>query len=322
MNTKKEVLNILKRAGGKAVSGESIAEKLGISRTAVWKAIRSIKDDGYSVGAKTNSGYVLDVFSDVLDKDDIARRLDDRSLKDKIYVYKTLESTNLTAKKMAVDGAEKNTVVIANEQTNGRGRLGRKFYSPSDTGLYISIILRPGVKGDLAVLYTTAASVEVCRAIEKVCGVYPQIKWVNDIYLNGKKICGILTEAVMDFESAMVESLIVGIGVNVGAGAFPEDVAEIAGAISNGGEKKFSRNTLAAEIINGVAGIESKLSSGGYIDEYKRRSMVIGKRIRIVGTGETVTAKDIDDMGGLVVENDGGEIKTLSTGEISIRPVD
>lgn len=233
----------------------------------------------------------------------------------KIIVYDTIDSTNKEARRLAETGANE-CVIIANSQTAGRGRLGRQFYSPKDSGIYMSFLLKNNFALEETVLITTAVSVAVCRAIERTANVFPKIKWVNDLYLKGRKICGILTEAVNDFKTGRIEYIIVGIGINCDETDFPDEIANIAGAIGN----NIDRNRLIAEIIREFDGLRSLILEKGFIEEYKNRSLVIGKEIKILGNPpETAKAIDIDDFGGLIVQTDNGEIKTLSSGEISIR---
>ncbi len=228
---------------------------------------------------------------------------------------------------MALEGAEHGTAVLADEQTAGRGRLGRGFFSPPASGVYISFVLRPrALSSTSAALVTTAASVAVCRAISNVCAKEPEIKWVNDIYLDGKKICGILTEAITDFESGNIDWIILGIGVNFNTepSAFPPELRRTAGAVYGAGESGATRNSLAAGIVNQVMRIDGWLEKRSFLAEYKRRSMVLGKRIRILrpnGTSGGV-ALDIDGEGHLIVRKDDGETEILRAGEVSIHPSD
>lgn len=236
-----------------------------------------------------------------------------------IIVMDEVDSTNLEIKRLARSGAKNGTVVIAEHQTSGRGRLGRSFFSPTGRGIYMSLLLKPSFEEERAVLVTTAVSVAVCRAIEKISGKQPLIKWVNDLYLNGKKICGILTEAIRDAKSGKIEYIVIGIGINCAKSEFPDDIKNIAGSICEK-EEEISRNELIAEIIKEINLMGNLADSRDFIDEYKRRSLVIGKDIRILGkTERKATAIDIDANGGLVVKLSNGETKILSSGEISIR---
>lgn len=321
-STKTEVLRILRSAGGEPVSGEVLASEIGVSRNSIWKAVTALKDEGYEIEGRQKRGYVLSE-SDVLSADEIKRYLNNPHCSSKIIIYDTVDSTNNAAKRYAAEnsgGDVFDRVFIAKEQTAGKGRLGRSFYSPLGSGLYISFLLRPGIMTESAVMLTTAASVAVCEAIAAAIGEKTEIKWVNDVYCRGKKICGILTEAVSDIESGSVESVVIGIGVNISTTDFPDDLGKVAGSLDS--TDADIRSRLAAEIINQidkiVCGEILEHGDYGYIKKYKERSMVLGKDIRIVNTDESAHVIDIDERGGLVVETESG-IRTISTGEISIR---
>ena len=347
MSTKANVLKALEENKGISISGEELASRLAVSRAAVWKAIQELRKEGYCIDAITNKGYSLSQNSDVLSVEGILPYIKEHGMSDRIHVFKTVESTNLTAKRMALDGAQSGTVVIAEEQTKGRGRMGRSFYSPADSGIYMSFILAPRFDPSKSVLITTAASVAVCKAIENVTGIGCRIKWVNDVYMEEKKICGILTEAVSDFESGHIEYIVLGIGINYSTSAFPPELSGIAGSLfeappfssadtpldnSREYSERNSRNRLIAEVINQVLEINENLEFREFIKDYKARSFVLGKEIRIIQTvrsekngdlseGIIATAVDIDGDGGLVVQYKDGSIQTLNTGEISIRPI-
>ncbi|MEG1879719.1 MAG: biotin--[acetyl-CoA-carboxylase] ligase [Oscillospiraceae bacterium] len=320
MSSKSEILKVLEAQKGKSVSGEELATHVGVSRTAIWKAINSLKADGYDIKAVTNKGYMLEDLNDILSVEGILPFVEDAKFIEKLQIFDVLESTNITAKKLGIDGAPSGTIIIANEQTSGRGRMGRKFYSPPNTGLYMSCMLRPSVSADDCVLITTATSVAVCRAIEGLTKRKPKIKWVNDIFLDGKKVCGILTEAVTDFESGSIECVVVGIGINVDTVDFPTEIQNIAGGIYAERTGKISRNQLAARVICELSNIENMIKSHDYIEEYKKRSMVLGKEVRIIsGKEEIVDVVDIDQNGGLVIKHKDGEVTVLRTGEVSVR---
>ncbi|MDF2567786.1 MAG: biotin--[acetyl-CoA-carboxylase] ligase [Oscillospiraceae bacterium] len=324
MTSKMRILQELEKKRGENVSGEELAGMVGISRAGIWKAVNELKKEGYHITAVTNKGYCLCSDNDILSSEGIRPHLFDRTAADHIMTYKTLESTNKTAKELAAQGAQSGTVILSEHQSSGRGRMGRGFFSPANSGIYMSVILRLGVKASDAVLITTAASVAVAKAIEEVTGIYAEIKWVNDLYVEGKKICGILTEAVTDFESGNIEFIVLGIGINFAtkSAEFPTEILDKAGSLyyedpPNG----VSRNRLAAHVINHVLRLEDDITSKSFLEEYKKRSFVLGKPIKVIKPNETRLAKavDVDSNGGLVVEYENGEIDTLSSGEISIR---
>ena len=236
-----------------------------------------------------------------------------------IHVFESIGSTNSFAVELAGQGAIHGTTIFARSQTAGRGRLGRTFASP-DSGIYMSIIMESADQNP--VLFTTAAAVAVCRAIENICDQKPGIKWVNDIYIHGKKACGILAEAVTDHKSGQITHIVVGIGINCRSDAIPPELTDIAGAV----EGDYSINHLAAETVNQLLNLTSDLSNSQFISEYKSRSIVLGKNITVYKGGFTpdkpgIPARvlDIDNNGGLKVIYTDGSRETLSTGEISIR---
>lgn len=321
MALKDTILEILESNRDTYTSGQQLATITGVSRAAIWKAINSLKEQGYHIDSVTNKGYKFASSNNILSSGGIVSYLDkDLSCAD-IIVHKTIDSTNAESKRLALSGAKEYTVVVAEEQTLGRGRLGRSFYSPTGTGIYMSVILRPHMDLSSGVLITTGASVAVCKAIEKVTSFTPSIKWINDIYLNNKKICGILTEAISDFETGNIDSIILGIGVNVSTKTddLPDDIKSTAGCISN--DIEINRNRLTAEILNELKIIYDNLAPGSYISDYKSRSMLLGKDIFYIQNNEKkyCTAIDINETGGLVVKNTNGDITTLSSGEVSVR---
>lgn len=318
MGAKHDVLKALEQNKGKIISGEKLADRLNISRNAVWKAIQELRKEGYDISAATNKGYSLSSSNDRLSSEGIGLYLQKNDLQ--IYTYRTIESTNITAKKLALEGAKHGTVILSEEQTMGRGRRGRSFFSPTNSGIYMSVILRPQVNVENSLLITVAAAVAVARAIEAITGIYAQIKWVNDIFVNDKKVCGILTEAVTDFESGGIEYVVVGIGLNFTTkqSAFPPEISELAGSLFNENSQGVSRNQLVAEIINNLLDLVERLSDREFMPEYKSRSLLLQKNIQVVGTDRitNATVMDIDDNGYLVVKNPDGTISTVSSGEV------
>lgn len=194
------------------VSGQELAEKSGKSRAAVWKAIKSLCAEGYDIDAVTNKGYKLTENNNLISAESIKSKLDTDI---DVFYSPTVDSTNNQCKRLLADGKKGIFLVTADEQSAGRGRQGKSFYSPPMTGIYFSLVIRPETTLKNAVTATTAASVAVCKAIETLTDVKPKIKWVNDVYIGDKKICGILTEAVTNFEEGIVDSVIIGIGINI-----------------------------------------------------------------------------------------------------------
>ena len=262
--------------------------------------------------------------NDSLSQEVIRNYVDDKYKPIDIYVYQTLESTNQLAKELAKSGAKHGTVIIAEEQTMGRGRRGRTFFSPNGTGIYMSIITKPKENIQDAILITTAAAVAVKRAIKLVTNLDTKIKWVNDLYYENKKMCGILAEAVNTPGSGDIHSIIVGIGINFVSknDDFPADLQGIATALYEDRPKHITRNQLCSEVINQLLSLYEELADRNFLKEYKENSLVLGKEIQILEATEHIFAKaiDIDNEGGLVVEFEDGSKKVLNSGEISIRP--
>lgn len=312
---------MLEKNKGEVLSGESIAGELGCTRAAVWKAVKSLREEGYHIEAGPNKGYMLAKDTNRLSQEGIRLFLDDPKVK--IDIYDELESTNQTAKKEAMMGeAGHGAFVIARSQTAGRGRRGREFYSPADTGLYMSVILKPQGTIHDSLLITTAAAVAVYRAVAQICGIQLDIKWVNDLFYKGKKVCGILTEAVTDFESGNIEFAIVGIGLNlyVERELFPEELQEVAGGIYEDQQsaKKADRNRLAAQIVNHLLEETRELKLS---EEYVEHNIVPGNDITIIDNKSSRSARalSICPDGKLLVQESDGKQSKLSFGEISIK---
>ena len=323
MSVKNNLLSILEANREKDLSGEELARKLGVSRTSIWKAVKTLKSEGYQIDAVNNRGYRLQESTDVLSTEGIRLGLNEKYHFCQLEVHKTLDSTNEEIKRRVPDGGLHGLTILAEEQTRGKGRLGRNFYSPSGTGIYMSILLKPDLDGTDAVLITTAASVAVCLGIQTVLGVEPQIKWVNDVYLEERKICGILTEAISDFEIGKIDSVIVGIGINYRTTDFPEELEDRAGSLE--AELSVPRNKLVSAILNEFWNIYEHLTERKFMEEYRKHSNVIGKTVRFLENNrwQEANALDIDNDGGLVVEYAGENGETvrriLHTGEITVR---
>lgn len=294
------------------ISGEVLARKFGKSRAAVWKAVKSLIADGYEIDAIKNNGYKL-IGGTKLVSESIIKSLLEREM-DVIH-FPCVDSTNNCCKRMIAEGREGEFLVVADEQTAGRGRQGKSFFSPKLNGIYFTVVLKPYTALQNAVTATTAAAVAVCRAIEALTDKKPKIKWVNDVYLDGKKICGILTEAITNFEENITESVIVGIGVNITPSDAPQEIENI-GFLNT----EVDKNQLIAQITNELVKIACS-DYKNFIDYYRSHSLVIGQKIKIIHNNRVVpaTAVAIDETGGLEIELENGEHQILRSGEISIR---
>ena len=322
MDLKLQILKILEENRGTSVNGPKMAEELYVTRSAIWKKIKQLQSEGYHIEAAPNRGYLLLESNDILTAESITPYLLGKAADFNLDVRKSVSSTNTLAKEMAADGACQGYVLIASEQTEGRGRMGRSFYSPDSTGLYLSLILRPNLNLEDSLLITTSAAVAVAKAIEKLTGNDVGIKWVNDLFVNGKKVCGILTEASLNIENGGLEYAVIGIGINVNTISFPDNLKSIAGSIFSSKPKdKPITSLLAAEVLNNLAEAIESLTDKTYLDEYKSRSFLIGQEIIVLKGNESLPAKalDIDDRARLVVEYQNRDQEALSSGEVSVR---
>ena len=314
------MLRLLEENKGEPISGQKLAELLGVSRQAIWKAVESLKEDGHIINSSINKGYQLDSNSDLISAEGIRIFLSKENRDRPIIVFKTIDSTNSEAKRLALNGALHGTVIISEEQTNGRGRKGKSFFSPPKTGIYASFILKPKVNIDDAQMVTIYAAVSVCNVIENLTNLKPKIKWVNDIYLNGKKICGILTEAISDFESGTVDFIIVGIGVNFSTKQedFPKEIQDIAGSLP---KTNISRNQFIAALIDEMLKNANCIFQNNLIDLYKEHSLMLGKEIIYQKNLQTLYGKvlDINERGNLVVLINNSKIDILHSGEVEIK---
>ena len=326
--SRQAVLELLRQQEGGFVSGEEISRRLGLSRTAIWKAVEALRRAGYTVEARTGLGYRLLSAPDTMTEPEIRRFLGTTDRVGRTLVcLETVDSTNLYAKQLAVEGAADGTVVTADRQTAGRGRLGRDFQSPVGLGIYLTVLLRPDLPPERLSPLTAMAGVAVCRAVEGICGLSPGLKWPNDPVLNGKKLCGILTELSLEGETGRVADVVLGIGVNVlhQPEDFTPEVREIATSLAQAVGGPVSRPALAAAIIREVDRLYDALTAGEvgpYLEEYRRRCVNLGRTVRLLtpgGDGETAEALDIDDDFGLVVRKMDGTVQTVRSGEVSVR---
>ena len=324
MGTKEKLLALFEADKGKFFSGEELAARLAVSRTAVWKAVNSLRKEGYEIQAVRNKGYSLSVSTDILSTQGVEKYLNPEHSYIELEILPDIGSTNDYLREKAAQGKGEGYAVVAGAQTRGKGRTVRSFYSPADTGIYLSLLLRPKDCGPAqAVKFTTMAAVAACEAIEKVSHRSPQIKWVNDIYIDGKKVSGILTEASVSLENGSLEYVLLGIGINVypPEKGFPQELRETAGSVFQE-RKSDGKNQLTAGFLNRLMDIYTKEETGEYAEEYRKRSMVLGKRIQILTPeGEKgARALEIDKDCRLLVEYEDGNRELLRAGEIRIRP--
>ena len=318
MTVKDSVLTILEQNRGKSCSGEEIAGRLCVTRAAVWKAVKSLIADGFVIDSCPSKGYTLSEKSDVLTAQGIRAQLPEHYKNIKITVLDTVDSTNTYAKSLISGGETSPAIVAAAEQTGGRGRRGKSFFSPKGKGVYFSIILHPDMSLSATMLLTVAAAVAVARVTDRVSGRHTEIKWVNDVFCGGKKVCGILSEAVCNMELGAIESIVVGIGVNLSSRPedFPEEIRSVAGSV-------FPHDVTRAQIIGAIASelliLAENLSAPQLISEYKKRLFILGHEIEYTKNGvkKYGIAEDVNSEGNLIVSC-GGERDILTSGEVSL----
>ena len=323
MTTKEKLLALLEDSKGTFFSGEEIARTLQVSRAAVWKAVSALREDGYTIDAATNKGYRLSPDSDILSPQGIRRFLKPEYRDLDLTVLPTAPSTNALVREKANQGCPEGCIIIACEQTAGRGRYGRQFFSPVDSGVYLSLLLRPtAYSPQQATCLTAAAAAAMCQAIEEVTGQQPGIKWVNDIFLHGKKVCGILTEAAVGLETGTLNYMVLGAGVNLypPAEGFPEEIQSIAGSVLERSCPE-AKNRLVGEFLNRFWDFYTHPECRTYLEDYRSRSLAIGQNVTVLSAGRAVSAYayGIDDDFRLLVRYDSGKTEALSYGEIRIQ---
>ena len=356
---KEKVLYELRKSGNSYVSGEALSELLGVSRTAIWKYVRELREKGYNIQSSSKKGYKLSNVPD-LNADEIANGLQTNILGKSIIYLDTVDSTNRFAKRASLEGCQDGTVIVSECQTSGRGRLGRDWHSGRGKGIWMSVVLRPSIAPEDVQIITLAAAVAVVKAIKYVTGIETAIKWPNDIILDGKKLCGILTE--MSCEVERVSFLILGIGINVSHNKedFPQDLRDIATSLkifskSNETSSIFNRSEIIKRVLFELEQMYNKINIGAanetdqqnidvktgndngqqfitaetnnYIaqqfiaSEWRKYSLTLGKEINVTGRNTQFTgiAEDITNDGRLIVRGHDGVQHELLSGEVSIR---
>ncbi len=328
MSTKDRVLQILEYEQNEYISGQKIAQELGISRNSVWLAIKTLRGEGLEILSSTNKGYKLQSDTDYVSASTIAACFKAPYPKLELHVFDELDSTLNESKRMDSNGFEGIAVIVARQQNSGRGRRGRSFFSPNG-GVYMTFMCSGcELAGDAATM-TMCAAVATAHALQQTCSCKPLIKWVNDIYVDGKKVCGILSEGVADLETKTMSSVSIGIGINVGRQDFPEDLADKAGYVELLEGK--TRSHLIAAIVENLLDSGMFYGAGGasdnfeakrkrILEEYRALSFVIGMQIEYELGGQTYSgvATGIDDEGSLLVTENSGAKTILRAGEISL----
>ncbi|SFT70810.1 BirA family transcriptional regulator, biotin operon repressor / biotin-[acetyl-CoA-carboxylase] ligase [Selenomonas sp. GACV-9] len=324
MRTK--ILEILRSAGDAYISGEEMASRLGVSRTAVWKHIRELRENGYDIVSHSRSGYSLRETPDRLLPSEIRHGLKTQCVGRDIHFEEVLDSTNNVAKRLAAAGAADGTIVVAEQQTGGKGRLERQFFSPAGKGIWFSAILRPPFMPQEAPKCTLMAAVAVSMAMERF-GLKAGIKWPNDLLYENRKLVGILTE--MSAEMDRINHIIIGTGINVNIlpEEFPADIRETATSLQamNGG-RPLPRVKFFQAVLEAMDELYAEVLANGFapiMEAWRKYSITLGQEVRVIGVrnGEeyTGTAVDIDDDGALLVDAADGRHRVLA-GDVSIRP--
>jgi BirA family biotin operon repressor/biotin-[acetyl-CoA-carboxylase] ligase len=323
---KTEILKML-RESGDYVSGQRLCEELGVSRTAVWKAVNQLKEEGYQVEAVRNRGYRIMAGPDVMTEEELNSLLAGKTnwAGKNIFYYPEIDSTNIRAKQLGEENAPHGTLVVADMQTAGRGRRGRGWVSPPGHSIYMSLLLRPDIRPGNAPMLTIVMAYSVAEAIRDCTGLNVQIKWPNDIILNGKKIVGILTE--MSTEIDYINHVVIGVGINVNMESFPEELSDKATSLRIEMGKSVKRSPIIAEtMIRFEACYEQFAQKGdlGFLREsYNEMLVNCGREVLILGAKESYKAYalGIDDNGELLIRREDGTEETVYAGEVSVRGV-
>ncbi len=315
---KNKILHILNEHKNNYISGEEISQMLHISRVAVSKHIKKLREEGYEIESQTNKGYCFCANNDILISDVIKEGLP--SFYHTVELFEQLPSTNDYMKEQANHLRDGN-VVIANEQTLGKGRNGRQFHSPKQSGIYLSIFLQPNLSIQQSLKVTACASVAIYEAIKANYGLECAIKWVNDVYLNDKKIAGILCEASLELNTASLEYMIVGMGINIHSYAMPKQIQEVAGCVEDFSDKKIERNQIIHDILSYFYYYYNTIEDNTFLPIYKEHSYVLFKTIMVHEKDVSYQARvlDIDENANLIIQKEDKSLTTLSSGEISIR---
>ena len=321
MSAKEKILQQLRESGG-FVSGEELSGILHVTRTAVWKNINLLREEGYGIDSVTNRGYRLASCPDRYSPEEIGAGLETEMLGRNAFCYETVDSTNEEAKRQALAGAPGGSLFIAEQQTGGKGRLGRNWVSPAGTGMWFSILLRPGVLPLRIAATTLLAGVAVCGAIREITGCEAMIKWPNDIVAGTRKICGILTE--MSAEMERVEFVVIGIGINANTTAFPEALQSKATSIRLETGKPVRRVALLQEILRRLEKLlkENAVAlTPAFLESYRSMCASLGRLVGFQRDGRrmTGTAADISPEGELIVRLSDGSLETVFSGEVNIQ---
>lgn len=321
---KSEILTLLREQDG-YISGQELCDRFGVSRTAVWKAIKQLKESGYDIEAVPNKGYHLAGQKDVLTQNEIESRMHTKWIGKEVYYKDITASTNLDVKKLLEDGAKEGVLVVGGQQTQGRGRRGRSWQSPPDTNIYMSLGLRPDYQPDLAPMVTLIQALAVAKAVQEVCDLQVEIKWPNDVVIHGRKICGILTE--MSAEAGYIQYVVIGTGINVNIREFPEDIRTTATSLCMEKQETVLRAPIIAKTMEYFENYYEKFLKTGdlslLLDDYNQILVNCNTEVRVLDPKHEFQgiARGIDNLGQLIVEKEDKTIEKVYAGEVSVRGV-
>ena len=321
---KNEILRALRETDG-YVSGQELCRKMGVSRTAVWKNIRALQEDGYEIEAITNRGYRLAGVPDTVAEEEVASRLRTERMGRQIRYFSRIDSTNQYAKRIAEEGASDGTLIIADEQTAGKGRSGRTWVTPPSEAIAFTLLLRPKLSPDRISMVTLVMGLAVVNAVNDLYDVNAGIKWPNDVVIGGRKLCGILTE--MSAEVRQVNHIVIGVGINANLTSFPEEIKEIATSLKLELGHAVNRAELIARVMTEFerlyAGFEAQGDLGPVVQEYNELCLNTGNKVRVLDpNGEyNGTSRGINSLGELLVETEDGQMREVYAGEVSVRGI-
>lgn len=321
---KSKILNIL-RIKGDYVSGQELCEYFGVTRTAIWKGIRQLREEGYQIDAVKNKGYRLLESPDLITDVELGSRMDTNWAGGKLVYLDEVDSTNNYARKLAEDGVQHGTLVVADYQNGGKGRRGRTWVMPHRKAIAMSLIVRPDIRPEKASMMTLVTGMAVAEAIKKVTGLDTKIKWPNDIVINGKKISGILTE--MSAEMDGINYVVIGIGINANFTEFPEELRETATSLQQQLGYPVDRGAIICMTMKIFEIYYERFmetqSMKGLAEEYQQMLVNLDRQVRVLEPGNEYSgvARGIDETGQLLVEKENGETVAVYAGEVSVRGI-
>ena len=321
---KEEILRLLRSADG-YISGQELCNRFGVSRTAVWKAINQLKEAGYEIEAQQNKGYRLMAAPDLMTEAEIKSLMHTEWVAKEVLYFDTIDSTNTKAQELAEKGYQSGTLVVADKQESGKGRRGRSWVSPSGTGIFMTLMIKPDINPNNASMLTLVAALAVAKAITSVTGEEAMIKWPNDIVVNGKKVCGILTEMNAQFD--YINHIVVGIGINVHNESFPKEISQMASSLMiEAGGKRFHRAQIIAETMSYFEQYYDTFLKtqdlSALVREYDKLLVNRNKSVRVLDPKEPFDGKamGITPKGELIVDTWESR-KLVSSGEVSVRGI-